>query len=144
MPKVKSKTKNQKSKMVKQKQVSKTKEKKTMVVTSSSRQVLRGRVVSTKLPKTVTVLIERRKTHPLYGKSFKRSKKYLVHDPIGVLEGDVVDIVPTKPISKHKHFIVLKVIGKDIEAIVAQKLKEEAAQVIAQVMPEEKEEDGSA
>lgn len=68
-----------------------------------------GRVVSTKLKNTVTVLVERQSVHPLYKKAFKRSKKYLAHDPIGVKEGDLVEVVKIVPISKRKHFRVVKV-----------------------------------
>lgn len=110
---------------------------------NTGRQKMVGRVVSAKTTKTAVVLVERTKIHPLYGKAFKRSKKYLVHDEKGVSEGDVVEIMQTKPISKNKHFIINKVVGKDIEAIVAEQLKEEAAEEIAEVMPEEKEEEPS-
>lgn len=103
-------------------------------------QILRGRVLSAKLPQTVTVLVERKKTHRLYGKSFARSKKYLVHTQTSLAEGDLVEITQCKPISKNKHFKVLKVVGKDIAAVISEQLKEEAAAEIAEVMPEEKEE----
>ena len=106
---------------------------------STGVSLIRGRVVAAKQPKTVTVLVERKKTHPFYKKSFMRRKKYLVHDELGVLEGDVVEIVKIKPISKNKHFGVVRVVGKDIEVMVSQHLKEEAAAEIAEVMSEEKE-----
>lgn len=62
-----------------------------------------GRVVSTKMEKTITVLVERRVQHPLYGKYIKRSKKIHAHDGEGVCqEGDLVTIEETKPISKTK------------------------------------------
>lgn len=99
--------------------------------------VLRGRVVSTKALKTVTVLVEKRVTHPLYGKSFKRSKKYLVHDGLGVSLGDLVEMIKVKPISKNKHFMISKVVGKNIEAVISEELKEKAAEAIAEVLPEE-------
>lgn len=98
-----------------------------------------GRVVSTKMNKTVVVLVESTKTDPLYKKSFKRSKKYLVHDELGVKDGDIVDIISTRPISKNKHWKINKVVGRDIEEIVEQELKEQAAEIVAEVMPEEKE-----
>lgn len=102
-------------------------------------QKMRGLVVAAKLPKTVTVIIESKKTHPMYGKSFRRSKKYLVHDEVGVAEGDVVEIVSTRPMSKNKYFQVLKVVGKDIATIVSERLQEEAEETIAGIMPEEPE-----
>ena len=127
MPNNKSKVKMQKSKVEKA-----VKEEKQQV---SSKQVMRGRVVSAKLPKMVTVLVEREKIHPLYKKAFKQGKKYLVHDEVGVSSGDVVEIVKIRPISKNKHFQVLRVVGKDIEALVSEKLKEEAKQKIEEAMP---------
>lgn len=100
----------------------------------------RGRVVSAKLPQTVTVLVEREKMHPLYGRAVKRGKKYLVFDPIGVVNGDLVEIQQIRPLSKNKHFAITRVLGRDIEAIATEQLKEKAAEEIARVMPEEKEE----
>lgn len=109
------------------------------VVSSGKGQVLHGKVVSVKTPKTATVLIERQKMHPRYQKSFTRSKKYLAHDEIGVVVGDVVDIMPRRPISKNKHFQIISVVGRDIKAIASEQLKEEAEEAIAEVMPEKKE-----
>ena len=62
-----------------------------------------GRVVSTKMQKTITVLVERMVQHPLYGKYIKRSKKIHAHDPQDQCqEGDFVTIEETRPISKTK------------------------------------------
>ena len=62
-----------------------------------------GKVVSNKMDKTVTVLVERRVKHPLYGKYIKRSKKIHAHDPVNECQmGDRVTIVETKPISRTK------------------------------------------
>ena len=62
-----------------------------------------GTVVSTKMDKTITVLVERRIKHPLYGKYIKRSKKIHVHDEENQCqEGDLVTIEETRPISKTK------------------------------------------
>lgn len=97
-----------------------------------------GRIVATKLNKTVTVLEESEKLHPLYKKGFMRSKKYLADDPLGVKMGDLVEIVKVAPISKRKHFRVTKVVGKSLAEITEEKLKEEAKGVIEEVMPEEK------
>lgn len=96
-----------------------------------------GRVVSAKMNKTVVVLVENTKTHPLYKKTFKRGKKYLVADDLGVKEGDIVDMVSIRPISKNKHWKVVKVVGRDIEEIIEQELKEQAAEIVAEVMSEE-------
>lgn len=97
-----------------------------------------GRVVLKKMQKTATVLVERQSVHPLYKKAFKRSKKYFAHDPIGVKIGDLVELEKVAPISKRKHFRVIKVLGKRMHEITEEKLKEEAKEIIAEVMPEEK------
>jgi small subunit ribosomal protein S17 len=62
-----------------------------------------GTVVSNKMEQTITVLVERRIPHPLYGKYIKRSKKIHAHDPENLCqEGDMVTIEETRPISKTK------------------------------------------
>ncbi len=71
-----------------------------------------GKVVSTKMPKTATVLVWRFKMHPLYKKRIKVSKKYHVHDPFGVKEGDQVKFKETRPISKTKKWEIIEVIKK--------------------------------
>lgn len=98
-----------------------------------------GRVVSIKMLKTATVLVTSTKTHPLYKKSFVRSKKYLADDPIGVNLGDLVEIIKTRPTSKRKHWKITKVVGRDIEAVVKEELKEAAIEAIEEVMPVEPE-----
>lgn len=99
-----------------------------------------GRVVSAKMQKTVSVLVEGKKTHPLYKKTYVWSKKYLVHDEMGAKEGDVVSITETRPISKNKHFKVIKILGKDVVALGEAAMKQVEEEAIAEVMPEEKEE----
>ena len=75
------------------------------------KKVLTGVVVSDKMQKTVTVLVERQFHHPLYGKVIKRSKKYLAHDPEEKYKlGDVVEIIESRPISKRKRFRVLRLV----------------------------------
>lgn len=99
-----------------------------------------GRVVSAKMQKTVSVLVEGKKTHPLYKKTYVWSKKYLVHDEMGAKEGDVVSIIETRPVSKNKHFKVVKILGKDVVALGEAAMKQVEEEAIAEVMPEEKEE----
>ncbi|KKS13047.1 30S ribosomal protein S17 [Candidatus Daviesbacteria bacterium RIFOXYD1_FULL_41_10] len=113
---------------------------KTKFVPNIKSQLLRGRVISAKLPKTVTVLVESIKTHPLYQKTYKRSKKYLANDEVGVSLGDIVELVKIRPISKNKHFKIERVVGKNIAAVVTEQLKEQTEKVIAEIMPEKKEE----
>ena len=67
-----------------------------------------GRVVSDKMTNTVTVLVERRVKHPLYGKVITRTAKYHAHVENGVAkEGDLVEIEETRPISKTKTWEVI-------------------------------------
>ncbi|MFN3448980.1 MAG: 30S ribosomal protein S17 [Roseococcus sp.] len=72
------------------------------------KRVLTGRVVSDKMDKTVTVLVERRVMHPLYKKFIRRSKKYAAHDEANLCrEGDTVSIQECPPISKRKTWTVI-------------------------------------
>jgi small subunit ribosomal protein S17 len=74
---------------------------------------LSGRVVSAKMQKTVTVLVERTVTHPVYGKVQRRSKKYHAHVETGTYgEGDMVVIEETIPISKTKAWRVAELVEK--------------------------------
>ncbi|BBE08404.1 MAG: small subunit ribosomal protein S17 [Glomeribacter sp. 1016415] len=76
-------------------------------VKTSLKRTLIGRVISNKMDKTVTVLIERRVKHPLYGKFVVRSKKYHAHDDANTYnEGDLVEIQETRPLSKTKAWAV--------------------------------------
>jgi len=77
------------------------------------RRALVGRVVSDKMDKTVTVLVERRVKHPLYGKIVTRSNKYHAHVDNGVAtQGDLVEIEECRPISRTKTWRVTQVIEK--------------------------------
>ena len=70
--------------------------------------VLKGVVVSDKMDKTIVVSVSRFIKHPLYGKFYKVSKKYKVHDEGNQYKtGDMVEIVETRPISKDKKFSVI-------------------------------------
>jgi small subunit ribosomal protein S17 len=80
------------------------------------KRTLVGRVVSNKMDKTVTVLVERKVKHPVYGKYVVRSTKFHAHDESDrINEGDVVEIAETRPLSKTKAWAVTRV----IEAIAA-------------------------
>jgi small subunit ribosomal protein S17 len=77
------------------------------------RRALVGRVVSDKMDKTVTVLVERRVKHPLYGKIVTRSAKYHAHVDNGMAsDGDLVEIEECRPISRTKTWRVTQVIEK--------------------------------
>jgi small subunit ribosomal protein S17 len=101
---------------------------------------MKGRVVSVKTKNTAVIIVERTKTHPLYKKSFLRSKRFLVEDKLGVNPGDLVEVVKIRPISKMKHWQIEKIVGRDIEEIVEAELKQKAAEIVAEVMPEKPEE----
>jgi small subunit ribosomal protein S17 len=75
----------------------------------SNGRVLNGTVVSTKMQDTITVAVERYVMHPKYKKFMRRTKKFLVHDKGNTAkEGDKVEIRETRPISKRKHFELVK------------------------------------
>jgi small subunit ribosomal protein S17 len=74
---------------------------------------LSGRVVSDKMDKTVTVLVERKVKHPLIGKVMAKSKKFHAHDETNECkEGDLVTITESRPLSKTKSWVVSKVTNK--------------------------------
>ena len=76
-------------------------------------RTLIGKVVSDKRSKTVTVLIERRTKHELYGKIVAKSSKYHAHDEAGEYKnGDVVEIAESRPISKTKSWVVTRLVQK--------------------------------
>ena len=76
-------------------------------------RTLTGRVVSDKMDKSITVLIERLVRHPLYGKQLRRSTKIKAHDENNVCQqGDLVRIKETRPISKTKSWTLVEVVEK--------------------------------
>ncbi|MCI2016615.1 30S ribosomal protein S17 [Lacticaseibacillus suilingensis] len=81
----------------------------------NSRKVYQGRVVSDKMDKTITVEINTTKTHPVYGKRVKYSKKFYAHDEDNVAKvGDLVQIMETRPMSRNKRFRLLNVVEKAV------------------------------
>ena len=86
-----------------------------MSETSSIKRTLIGRVVSDKMEKTVTVLVERKVKHPMYGKVMVRSKKYHARNEGNAARaGDLVEIVETRPVSRTKTWAVTSVLQKAI------------------------------
>lgn len=76
-------------------------------------RILTGRVVSTKMQKTIAVEVERLIKHPTYGKFVRRTTKLLAHDENGAgKEGDLVVITPCRPISRRKSWRLLEVVEK--------------------------------
>jgi len=87
--------------------------KKVEAVTKKIERTVTGKVVSNKMDKTITVLVERKVKHPLYGKYIKQSNKFHAHDEKNEInEGDIVQITEHKPISKSKSWVLTKVVSK--------------------------------
>lgn len=81
----------------------------------NDRKVYVGKVVSAKMDKTITVLVETYKKHPLYGKRVKYSKKFKAHDEKNVAkENDIVKIMETRPLSATKHFRLVEVVEEAV------------------------------
>ncbi len=99
-----------------------------------------GRIVSIKMDHSAVMIVEGKKTHPKYKKSFVYTKKYIVDDPFEVKLGDMVIVEKIAPMSKRKHWRITKVLGRDIVSIEQAELLEDANEAIAEVMPEVKEE----
>jgi len=80
-------------------------------------RTLVGKVVSDKRAKTVTVLVERRVKHELYGKIVTQSRKYHAHDENNEFKlGDVVEIAESRPLSKTKSWVVTRLVEKAVAA----------------------------
>ncbi len=81
----------------------------------NQRKVYTGRVVSDKMDKTITVLVETYKKHSLYGKRVKYSKKFKAHDEMNeAREGDIVRIMETRPLSATKRFRLEEIVEKAV------------------------------
>jgi len=73
-------------------------------------KIIIGKVISKKMQKTATVLVERMVVHPMYKKRYKKVKKYQVHDEIGVEVGKKVKFVASKPYSKTKKWRIIEIV----------------------------------
>lgn len=94
------------------------------------RRVLQGTVVSDKMDKTVTVLVERRVMHQKYHKYVKTSAKYAAHDEANVCQiGDVVSIEECRPLSRNKTWKVIE--GKSVDGVVREVVAFDAAAPVA-------------
>ena len=83
---------------------------------TTSRKTRVGKVVSDKMDKTITVLVERRVKHPLYGKYVTKTNKVHVHDEANsAAEGDTVEIAATRPISKTVHWNLVRIVHKAVK-----------------------------
>ena len=84
-----------------------------MTEQSDSNRTMTGRVISNKMDKTITVLVERREKHPLYGKFIKRSTKVHAHDAENQCRiGDKVTVEQCRPLSKTKTWRLLRIVGQ--------------------------------
>ena len=82
----------------------------------SNRKTYRGTVISDKMDKTITVIVETKKTHPIYGKRVKYSKKFKAHDEKNEAKiGDKVLIMETRPLSATKRFRLVESVEKAVE-----------------------------
>ena len=85
------------------------------MVERNSRKVYVGKVVSAKNDKTITVLVETYRKHPLYGKRVKYSKKFRAHDELNTAkEGDIVEIMETRPLSATKRYRLVKIVQEAV------------------------------
>ena len=81
----------------------------------NDRKVYVGKVVSDKMDKTITVLVETYKKHPLYGKRVQYSKKFKAHDENNVAKlNDIVKIMETRPLSATKNFRLVEVVEEAV------------------------------
>ena len=81
--------------------------------TEKRTRVVTGKVVSNKMDKTITVLLERRVKHPVYGKYISKTTKFMAHDDKNEChEGDTVKIMETRPMSRKKRWRLVEVIEK--------------------------------
>lgn len=76
-------------------------------------KIFRGKVISVKMAKTATVVVDRVVVHPFYGKRYRRVKKYHVHDTFKTKVGDEVKFVASKPYSKLKKWKITEVLSKE-------------------------------
>ena len=77
------------------------------------RKTRTGKVISTKMDKTITVAVERRLQHPVYGKFIKKTIKLVAHDENNVCsEGDIVKVMETRPLSKTKRWRLVEIVEK--------------------------------
>ena len=84
-------------------------------MTENTARTVEGKVVSNKAEKTISVLVERRVKHPLYGKFIRKSTKFLAHDENNECgEGDTVQIEECRPLSKNKSWRLVKVVEKAV------------------------------
>jgi small subunit ribosomal protein S17 len=81
----------------------------------NQRKVYQGCVVSDKMDKTITVVVETKRNHPVYGKRINYSKKFKAHDENNSAKiGDIVRIMETRPLSKDKRFRLVEIVEEAV------------------------------
>jgi len=84
----------------------------------NNRRRLQGTVISNKMDKTVVVVVERTRRHPLYKKIVRYTQKHMAHDESNALQvGDLVQMVESRPLSKRKRWVVESVIERAAEKV---------------------------
>ena len=90
-----------------------------MIEQRTSGRSVTGKVTSNKMHKTIVVEVERKVKHPLYGKYMKRYSKMYAHDDENVCQiGDIVEIKQSRPLSKTKHWVLVRVLEKNEQDVV--------------------------
>jgi small subunit ribosomal protein S17 len=82
-----------------------------------NRRRLVGKVTSDKMQKTVVVQVDSRSRHPLYGKVVNKATRFMAHDELGATMGDTVRIVESRPISKHKRWVVEEIVSRGYHVV---------------------------
>lgn len=86
-----------------------------MEIVRNNRKEIIGKVVSDKRDKTITIIVERKIKHPLYGKVMKKSKKFQAHDEKNECkDGDIVKVMETRPLSKTKRWRLIEILERAI------------------------------
>jgi small subunit ribosomal protein S17 len=81
----------------------------------NKRKEIQGKVVSDKRDKTITIIVEKKIKHPLYGKVMKSSKKFQAHDENNECKmGDIVKVMETRPLSKTKRWRLIEILERAI------------------------------
>ncbi len=94
----------------------------------SAKSTLQGVVVSDKMDKTVVVMVERQVRHAVYGKIQRRSSKFMAHnEDNGAKLGDIVEIAESRPLSRHKRWVVTQVVRRAVDLRARQAEAEVAA-----------------
>lgn len=90
-----------------------------MIEQRTSGRSVTGKVISSKMHKTIVVEVERKVKHPLYGKYMKRFSKMYAHDGENICQlGDIVEIKQSRPLSKTKHWVLVRVLEKNEQDVV--------------------------